>query len=189
MVSRLLLVMLAFVAVAAGCGSPTSPTSTSAPASPVAGSAGPATSPPPAGAPGSLRIDAATVIEFQYKGSPEWIYAPQVRVAEMTGNGGISITRLDISIPGHSSWACDTSLRLGAGQGRELFEPFYGEYPLTFSHSGHRSSGHAHILIRFVDDLGQSAELSVTAPITPGELPAYSGMPERTLRWSCRSRG
>lgn len=184
MTFRIFLVSLGCVVAAAGCGSPVSPTAMISTASQVVSAAGPTTLPGPSVTPGSLRIEGAVVIEFQYPGNPGWFYAPQVRVTATGETGALSVTGADISIPGHTFWACTTAQSIVAGQTRELFPEIYGDYPLTFDKSGHRSSGDVRIVVRFVDQLGQAGALTVIAPITSGGLPtSYSG---GSGTWSCR---
>jgi len=177
------LVRIALVGVvaAAGCGSPTAPTSTTPTESKVAGVAGPTPSPGVAATPGALRIDRAVLIDLS-PGHPRGDYAPQVRVTEASGTGSISITGVDISIPGHTAWACTTGQALGPGQTIEIFRRIYGDYPLTFT--GPLASGDPVFVLRFVDQTGRAGSLKVTAPITPEgsqDTGGDSGTP-----WSCR---
>src|SRR6266536_1781649 len=104
MVIRTHIVVLAVVFAATACGSPASPTPTPLD---VAGTATPAAPTPLSG---GLRIEAASIIEFQYPGSAHWYYAPQLRVAETTGIGAIRVTRAQFAIPGFDGphWTCTT---------------------------------------------------------------------------------
>ena len=139
----------------------------------------------PAPATSALKVESAAIIEFRYDGQPErWLYAPQLRVTELSGRGPAVITGAEISIPGHSAWVCETTQTVSAGETIELFAEMYGDYALSFEKAGHRSSGSALIVL-----YGQHGELSVIVPITPGELPtSYTG--GRGSPWSsCRARG
>lgn len=187
MTLRLLVVSLACAAAAAGCGSPASPTPVvpRAAASPAPLPATPTPSPGSPAAPRSISVDAAAVVEVQYPGYSGWYYAPQVRVTETGGAGLVAILGVEVSIPGFGTWACSGGQDVAAGQTRELFPEIYGDYPVTFDKPGQRSSGDAAIAIRYGDQAGVTRVLTVTAPITPGELPkTYTG---GTSNWRCGS--
>jgi hypothetical protein len=175
------LVRIALVSVVAavGCGSPTAPTSTSSTESKVAGVADPTPSPGVA-ATGTLRIDRAVLIDLSAV-HPRGEYAPQVRVTETSGRGSISITGVDIRIPGHTAWSCTTGQTVGPGQTIEIFRRIYGDYPLTFS--GLLASGDPVFELRFVDQTGRAGSLTVTAAITPDSQDTGDG--SGTL-WLCR---
>lgn len=182
---RVLVVALACAAAPAGCGSPASPTPTGpqAAALPPPSSSGQTAAPGSSAPPGSIRIDAATVVEFQYPGHSGWYYAPQVRVTEISGAGPVTVFEADISMPGLNTWACSGGQALAAGQTRELFPEIYGDYPITFDKPGQRLSGDSLIVIRFGDGSGQTGTITVTAPITPGTLPTtYTG---GRSNWMC----
>lgn len=167
--------------VACGCASPTAPTpaARATPPATAAGSSGAL----PAGPSGALRIAVASMIEFQYPGFAGFYYAPQIQVAETTGNAAVTVTGAQFSIPGHTTWLCGTDQRVEAGEVRELLPELYGDYPLTFDNGG-RSSGEVSIVVSFADQAGQSTSLTARVPITPGALPAtYTG--GRGGSWSC----
>ena len=187
MTFRLLAVALACATAPAGCGSPASPSPVvpRAAASPAPPPATPTPSPGSPAAPGSIRIDSASVVEVQYPGQSGWYYAPQVRVTETGGAGSVEVLVVDVSIPGLGTWGCSGGQDVAAGQTRELFPEIYGDYPFTFDKPGQRFSGDAALTIRYGDQTGVTRVVMVTAPITPGELPkTYTG---GTSNWRCGS--
>ncbi len=118
------------------------------------------------------------MIELHYPGLSQWFYAPQMRVRETTGAGGVTITGGRFTLPGFDgpAWTCATGQHLNAGETRELFPEMYGDYPLTFDESGRRIVGMPAIAISFVDDSGRTGVLTVDLPVTPGSVPTtYSG--------------
>jgi hypothetical protein len=125
------------------------------------------------------------VVEVRYPGHAGWYYAPQVRVTETSDAGSVAVLEVDVSIPGLGTWRCGGGQDVAAGQTRELFPEIYGDYPVTFDKGSQRFSGNATIAIRYGYQTGVTRVLTVTAPITPGELPTtYTG---GTSNWTCGS--
>src|SRR5690348_7589077 len=80
-----------------------------------------------AGLPASLKLDASFI---EYEGA----YAPQMRVTETSGAGGLTLTNVRFDIAGFPNiWNCSIGQRLAPGESRELFHEIYGDYPLSFS--------------------------------------------------------
>jgi hypothetical protein len=163
------LVAASLVAFATACSGPAGPTSTSIPLTPA---------PAATAAEGSVVVESASMIEFQYPaGLPNWSYSPQIRVMAATGQGSVLVTGADLTSPGlvPRPLRCSTAQRLDPGESRELFGEIYGDYPLTIDNSK-RASADATIVLHFTDASGRAGAITATAPITPGGLPAtYSG--------------
>ena len=176
-------VVLVATFAASACGTPASPTPTAvSSAGTVAGTIAATAS---SGLPGGLRLEAASVIEFKYPGASLWSYAPQLRVAETTGVGGINVTGAQFTIPGFDGrpWSCQTGKRVQPGQALDLLPEIYGDFPLTFDENGVRATGDVAVAISFVDDSGRAGTLTASVPIVPGGLPTtYTG---GIGNWSC----
>jgi len=122
------------------------------------------------GLPASLKLDAAFI---KYEGR----YAPQMRVTEISGVGGLTLTNVRFDIAGFPNiWDCGIGQRLAPGESRELFHEIYGDYPLSFDHGQLGSPGPVGVVLSYVDDSGRKDSISVSVPITPGGFPTtYTG--------------
>jgi Big-like domain-containing protein len=133
-------------------------------------------------------VRAFSVVEFEDPpGSKQWLYAPQVVVADAPGQDGLQMVGFEmLTIPGlvppnvtRRLWA--RSLTVPPGQDIPLFHELYGDYGAAFGGVGsggsrRSSGGQATARLTYRDDTGHYYATTIQGPIVPGTRPGtYTG--------------
>jgi hypothetical protein len=118
--------------------------------------------------------------------APAFIYAPQLRITERSGQSNAYIIRATFEMPGalHTT-VCSRSI-VEAGAEAELFPEVNGDLTLSFSlpNDARATSGQAKATVVYGDYLGRVDSVSIVGPVVPGSLPTtYTGMPVIRYYW------
>ncbi|MEP6572822.1 MAG: Ig-like domain-containing protein [Gemmatimonadota bacterium] len=121
-----------------------------------------------------------TMVEYEAYPGSGYIYAPQLVVADATGQTGVDIVGFEIlNIPGmpqmqgngDKAWA--RSLVVPPAQDIQLFEPLYGDYPFAVSNPSlpRSTGGLATARLTYRDLPGHIYATTIQGLIVPGGLP------------------
>ncbi len=131
---------------------------------------------------GDLTIESFAMIEYQYDGTGQYYYAPQIVVTAPPGQALVHITGFVLASMTNfpinlNSDECTTTVDVAPGQTRQLFHEFYGDYPLAYWWPGRRPTpGPAFARLTYQREGGARHTVAIQGSMSPGGLPGtYSG--------------
>jgi len=134
--------------------------------------------PDPARLAATLTVLSFVVIEYTEGADPpsQWYYAPQIRVAETSGAGWVTVERVDLGIGGSGApppTVAFSDMAVGPGQSRDLFGELYGDYEFSYYEIGlHTHFCDVAATITYRDATGHTRTLTAHGPVVPGERPS-----------------
>ena len=152
-------------------------------------------SPPPGPSDAKLTVQSFAMIEYRAPGSSQWVYSPELRLAETGGRSGASVVAMAFAIPLGSGFppmesgfpptpvpsdyaltVCSPGTPVGPWQSAVMLGEIGGTYDWVFYYPGLRAApGQATATIVYRDDVGRTDTLTATTPVTAaGDPSVYS---------------
>lgn len=125
---------------------------------------------PSTGTSDALIVEEFSMIEFQYPGSTDWQYAPQIRVRAATDRS-VTILSIGFSIPGLDPIPSVSCTAPVPALSSELNGDVFGEWSFFISASERATSEEVLAIITYVDDGIVTATKTVKGLIVAGGLP------------------